>query len=321
MAGNRQTDINDCTLPEHNALDVAANRFLLDCKARNLSPGTRRFYAQRLAGFFAFLEQRNVTQPAGITTELVREFLAAFVERKASPYYAHQFARTIKAWLRFLVREHLLPAFPFDVIRMPKLPKDLLPPFTPEEVQRLVNICDSDRDTALVLTLLDSGVRAGELLALNIGALNMQTGAVRVVRGKGGKTRVTFVGARTRRALARYLATRPHASQNDPLFATLTTDHRIAFFGLQSLLRRLGAAAGVRPTGAHRFRRTFALQSLRAGMPVPQLAAMMGHEGGWPCSSGICGSWKMTYRPHTKHTARWIRCCASSAGRRLEVHQ
>lgn len=277
--GAPQTHLNEIALPERNALTRAANRFLLDCQARNLTPGTRRFYAQRLAGFFAFLEPRGVRTPQEITPELVRTFLAGYVERGASPYYTHQFARTIKTWLRFLLREHLLLEFPLDAIRTPKLPKDLLPPFTPEEVQRLVNVCNSDRDTALVLTMLDSGVRASELLALNVGDLNMQTGALRVVRGKGGKTRVTFVGARTRRALARYLATRPAAVADDPLFTTLTTNTRIAFFGLQSLLRRLGAAAGVTPTGAHRFRRTFALQSLRAGMPIPQLAALMGHEG------------------------------------------
>lgn len=277
--GALQTHLNDIALQERNALTLAANRFLLDCKARNLSPGTRRFYAQRLAGFFAFLELQGVRSPQEITPELVRTFLAGYVARNASPYYVHQFARTIKTWLRFLVREHVLPTFPLDAIRPPKLPKDLLPPFTPEEVQRLVDVCDTERDTALVLTMLDSGVRASELLALNIGDLNMQSGALRVVRGKGGKTRVTFVGARTRRALARYLETRPHAKPEDPLFTTLTTDHRIRFFGLQSLLRRLGAAADVRPTGAHRFRRTFALQSLRAGMPIPQLAALMGHEG------------------------------------------
>jgi site-specific recombinase XerD len=279
VTGNPRTHVKDIALAERNALTRAANRFLLDCKARNLSPGTRRFYAQRLAGFFAFLEQHGTTTPEGVTPEQVRAFLAGMVERNASPYYVHQFARTVKTWLRFLVNEGILEAFPLAKIRLPKLPKDLLPPFTPEEVGRLLAACDNERDTALVLTLLDSGVRASELLGLNLADYNAQTGALRVVRGKGGKTRVTFVGVRTRRALARYLATGPQATPDDPLFLTLTTEHRISFFGLQSILRRLGAAAGVKPMGAHRFRRTFALQSLRAGMPVPQLAALMGHEG------------------------------------------
>jgi site-specific recombinase XerD len=264
-------------VPATSPLGRAVNAFLLDCEARNLTPGTLRFYWQRLGNFLAFLDGQGVTEPAQMTPALLRTFIAAYASH--SPYYQHQHARVARTFCSWLVREELLPASPMRAVRLPKLPKDVLEPFGPGDVARLLDVCECDRDRAIVLTLLDSGVRASELLALDVGDFDALTGALRVRLGKGRKQRVTFVGVQTRKAIARYLTDRGKVGATEPLFVTLTGGTRLQFFGLQSLLQRLGRAAGVKPVGAHRFRRTFAIESLRAGMPLPQLAALMGHEG------------------------------------------
>jgi len=62
-----------------------------------------------------------------------------------------------------------------------------------------------DRDRAILLCLLDTGYRAAEFLALNVGDLNLSSGAALVRRGKGGKFRTVFLGGKSRRAAARYL--------------------------------------------------------------------------------------------------------------------
>ena len=71
---------------------------------------------------------------------------------------------------------------------------------SPEEVKRVLDVCGA-RDRALVMTLIDSGLRRGEALALDWEDVDLHTGAVHLRRGKGGKARVTYVGAKTRRAL------------------------------------------------------------------------------------------------------------------------
>ena len=155
-------------------------------------------------------------------------------------------------------------------LKAPKLSKELLPPFNAAEVHDLLEACEFARDTALLLTLLDSGVRAMELLNLNVGDVDLVTGAVKARRGKGQKDRTTFIGPRTRKAIARYLLERPAAQADDPFFVTLDTGTRLTFFGLASMLRRIGLAAAVRPTGAHRFRRT--LRVLQNAVGVAGLA-------------------------------------------------
>lgn len=264
-------------VPAHTPLGQAVNAFLLDCEARNLAAGTLRFYWQRLAHFLAFLDGQNVTDPAHITPTLLRTFVASYADH--SPSYQHQHARAARTFCSWMVREEFLTASPMRAVRMPRLPRDVLDPFGPGDVARLLDACQNDRDKAIVLTLLDSGVRASELLALDVGDLDTLTGALRVRLGKGRKQRVTFVGTQTRKAITHYLTDRGKVGPSEPLFVTMTGGTRLQFFGLQSLLHRLGRAAGVHPMGAHRFRRTFAIESLRAGMPLPQLAALMGHEG------------------------------------------
>ena len=185
---------NSYRVPETSPLGRAVNAFLLDCEARNLTAGTLRYYWQRLSTFLGFLDEHGITDPAQMTPALLRTFIASYAEH--SPYYQHQHARAIKTFCGFLAREGSLTDSPMRVVRMPKLPKDVLYPFGREDVARLLDACECDRDRAIVLTLLDSGVRASELLALDVGDFDALTGALRVRLGKGRKTRMTFVGVR-----------------------------------------------------------------------------------------------------------------------------
>ena len=74
------------------------------------------------------------------------------------------------------------------------------------------------------------------------------------------------------------LLTRQPKNDCEPLFVSLRTGDRLTIYGVEQLTRRLGKRAGILPCSPHMFRRGFALQSLRNGMDVYSLAALMGHE-------------------------------------------
>lgn len=99
-------------------------------------------------------------------------------------------------------------------------------------------------------------------------------GALHIREGKGGKSRVVFVGSKTMRELMRYLRGKP---QTGPLFRT-DEGQRLTYWGLRQLIRRRAEAAGVKPPSLHAFRRAFALMSLRAGMDIYSLQRLMGHS-------------------------------------------
>jgi integrase/recombinase XerD len=215
-----------------------------------------------------------------------RAYLLSLQVRRPKDTTQHAHARGIKAWLNRLVDEGDLDASPMGRVRMPRLEKRVLPPFNPEDIQALLAQCNRKtakgiRDRALVLILLDTGLRASEILSLTVGDINMRSGLT-VVMGKGRKQRTVRVGNRARKAAMRMIATRSRSGPGDPLWIAYNLDReekgQLTFYGLRTILRRLGQQAGVLPCGPHKFRRTFALWCLRDGMDLHSLRMLMGHS-------------------------------------------
>jgi integrase/recombinase XerD len=132
---------------------------------------------------------------------------------------------------------------PMKGVPAPKFTQALVETFTKEEIEALLKACEycqeaqtdkrrkftmrrptARRDRAIILTLLDTGLRASELCSLRIGDVDLKSGKVIVRHGigggsKGGKGRTVFMGKSTRRALWRYLADREDSNDpNAPLF-------------------------------------------------------------------------------------------------------
>jgi site-specific recombinase XerD len=214
-----------------------------------------------------------------VTADQLRAYLVELQGRNLAPRTVHHHASAARTLFSFLEYEGLLPAGnPMRRVKMPRLPKELLPALTPEDVRALLTACDCERDRAFVLFLLDTGVRASECAALNIADVNITTGAVMVRAGKGRKDRMVYVGSRARKGLLRYLAERGPAQPGAALWVSLGREERLTTWGLRQILERLSVRSGVRPVNPHTFRRTFALWSLRAGMDLVRLAAIMGHS-------------------------------------------
>jgi integrase/recombinase XerD len=133
------------------------------------------------------------------------------------------------------------------------------------------------RDQAIIITLIDTGLRASELCNLELRDYQPQHGRLLVRGGKGDKDRLIFIGQSARRLLWRYLVTRPAAKPTDPIFPT-NTNQPIERNNLRKTLQRIGARAGVTGITVHRFRHTFAVNFLRNGGNVLELQELLGHE-------------------------------------------
>jgi integrase/recombinase XerC/integrase/recombinase XerD len=171
-------------------------------------------------------------------------------------------------------------------VAMPKLEKRVPPAFTPQDIEELLAGCDCKkamgaRNYAIVLSLLDTGLRASEFASLHVGDVDMRSGLA-MVFGKGQKQRTVRAGAKARTAILHMLAFRDRAEDGDPLWAAYGIQGRetgaLSVHGLQSMLVRLGRKVGVVPCAPHRFRRTFALWMLRDGCDLHSLRMLMGHS-------------------------------------------
>lgn len=173
-----------------------------------------------------------ISAPGEITTRLIRAYLAKYAERGCSDSYIHGHARAIKTFVRFLrTEEYIAEMLTFQ---MPSLSKKRLLVLSAGEVRQVLEACKSIRDKALVLFLVDSGLRRGEVCALNWGHINISNGVLLVERGKGGRARSVVIGVTTRRALLAYRR-KVHHEDNDPLFHT-NNGKRLTPMGLRSSL-------------------------------------------------------------------------------------
>jgi integrase/recombinase XerD len=186
---------------------------------------------------------------------------------------------------------------PMDGVPVPRFHKAQIQPFTRDQLQALLTACDRSRDArterrrsftferftgmrdrTIIKTLLDTGLRADELCALDIRDYDAKTGELRVRHGKGGKMRFVFVEKSTRRDLWRYLIRREDRTDSDAPIFIGKFNERLNPNALRRLLSRLGEKAGVPNTHPHRFRHTFAVQFLRGGGDVFSLQNLLGHS-------------------------------------------
>jgi integrase/recombinase XerC len=248
--------------------------FMLHQEASHHTPKTLTHYRYTLNKFLRHLAHRGIKAPEDVKAEHIRAFLAYLQRQGYKDTTLHAHARAIKTFFNFLVTEEVLEVSPMHKVAMPKLEKKIHPPFTTEDIEALLEACQGEyalRDKAIVLCLLDSGLRISEFAGMNVGDVD-KDGLVRV-HGKGMKSRYVRLGASARKAMLHYLAKR-RAKQEEALW--LGRQGRLTVNGLYYALRRLGKRAGVH-CHPHRFRRTFAIWALRRGMDVYHLRAILGH--------------------------------------------
>ncbi len=133
-----------------------------------------------------------------------------------------------------------------------------------------------ERSRAILLLLLDTGMRVGELTSAKIHQVDQRNHRIQIL-GKGAKERSLPFSPRTAQALWRYLSTRPESEPDEPLFVTYNK-REIDATQLGKSLKLLGKRAGVENVHPHRFRHTFAIQYLRNSGDPYTLQRLLGHS-------------------------------------------
>lgn len=249
--------------------------FMLDAQARGFSPATLEHYRYRLSKFIGWLLEQGLTELGELNSAHTREYLTWRQTESISKTTLHTEARAMRAFLNFCVAEEWLDASP--MCKMPKRPTLIKAAVSVTDLRRVLKRC-TVREMAIILFLLDTGLRATELCSLDRADVDLNTTRVQVRQGKGGKDRTVYVGARAMKALLRYWAETNEPLPSEPVFKS-QRGQRLTRNALGKMIRRLANAANVPELTPHALRRTFAIYSLRAGMDLYTLARLMGHEG------------------------------------------
>jgi len=264
-------------------ISATAESFLIDRQARELSRFTLKFYRDFLRTFIEYCNANSLTFIQQITSDFLRRYFLAFGE-KHNPGGVHGAYRTLRAFFQWLMKEEVMaPDWknPMLKVKAPKVVLDPLEPISIQDVRALSNTCQrgdliGERDRALFLFLLDTGARAREACNMNIKDVDLNTGAVMIRYGKGGKSRMVFIGRTTRRAMRGYLRQRHDSS---PALFLSKDAERLTYDGLKQLLERRAKRAKLsNKPKLHGFRRAFALNMLRSGVDIFVLQRLMGHS-------------------------------------------
>jgi integrase/recombinase XerD len=265
---------------QESYLTTLVDGFFLERKTRNVTEGTINFYRDNLKAFLVWADRQAITEIDQLTPSAIRMYLFYLDQAGHNAGGIHAFYRSLRAFLKWYADEFDRPDYnPLRKVKAPKVPQEPLIPVSLEDVRALFNASKGEkftaaRDRAILLFLIDTGVRAKELLQVDRADLDTISGDVLIRQGKGRKPRIVFLGRVARRAVRAYLKLR-----DDIIPSLFVTDERerMTYNGLRAVITRRARIAKIKPPSLHSFRRGFALNMLRAGVDLITLSRLMGH--------------------------------------------
>jgi integrase/recombinase XerC len=268
------------------AAGAAVARFLrhLDVE-RGLSPHTVAAYRRDLEQFLGFCRRLRV-DPLAAPPDAVRRFLAWLTTRGFARTSVQRKAAALRSFYRHAVRTGVRPDNPAAPVQTPKRPRRLPAVLKRAEVEALLELPSPDdpvgaRDRAVLELLYGGGIRVGELVGLDLDAVDLGRREVRVL-GKGRKERVVPLGEPAVDALRTYLAKgRDRLMREGSPAAALFYNRRGRRLGprdVRALVSRY--ASRIRPgarVSPHTFRHTYATHLLEGGADLRAVQELLGH--------------------------------------------
>jgi integrase/recombinase XerD len=282
-------------------LSKAIAGFRLSNEASGLSKKTVTWYNSNLKLFHKWIMKEMREEPIIqlVSNEHIRHYLSE-LRNKNSCYDNHPYhpkesrplsPRTIRGYyaslssfFNWIVQEEILSSSPMQNIPKPKTPKFLPNPLTETEVKSILKACNSlpestkQRTVAMIMLLLDCGVRISELINLKFDDVEIDAGRAKIL-GKGLKERYVYFGSKSKKAVWKYISfTRPDPMANVPNLFLYIDGRSMKQTRFAHILKKLGKRAKVTNVHPHRFRRTAAIQFIRNGGNIFALQKLLGHE-------------------------------------------
>ena len=163
-----------------------------------------------------------------------------------------------------------------------KVPQKIVQPFTADDIQRLLSYCDAGtrkgaRDRALILVLLDTGLRASELANLELGDVDFAAQRMLIKHAKGNKQRVVRFGERARQAMVHYICSF-RGDAPGYLLLTARGQRHLNRSAMRTIFQRLGEECGIPKVHPHRFRHTFATWAIEQQAREIDVQRLLGHS-------------------------------------------
>ena len=270
-------DLRECQMWEDNQRDDLLESYISTLKIQGRSEKTIYRYEQMLG---RFLKEVNVTTRR-INVYHIRSWLAKEKERGIQDSSLDAERMVLSSYFGWLFRETLIERNPMANVGPIKVAKKQKKIITDIEMEKLKQACDKlngilkYRNRAILLFLASTGCRVSEMTGLNRDAVDLKNLEC-LVHGKGNKERVVYLDSVTGMAIQQYFAKRKDSGE--ALFVG-NEGKRLGTNGVRVMLKELAKLAGVENViHPHKFRRTLATEMTRHGMPIQEVANILGHD-------------------------------------------
>ena len=262
--------------------DIASllDSWLLHLSAERKSVQTRKTYGDGVRAFLRWCEATS-RSPA-LDRPTVNAFVSALLDGGAEASTARSRQLAVRRFSAWLAEEGEIAADQLVNLKPPQLDHKVVQELDEDHCRLLIKACSGRdfrdrRDEAIIRLMIETGARAGEVVAMGTRDVDLKTGVAIVRRGKGGKSRTVPLSPQTCRAIDRYLRSRrTHRLAGLPDLWLGDRSKGFSYQALYSALKGRAAAAGIPDFHPHVLRHTAAGRWLAAGGSEGGLMAVAG---------------------------------------------
>lgn len=267
----------------------ALRRFDRELRRRGAAERTRRAYGTDVGELATWASAQGMA-PRDVDYRVLRRWAARMSERGSAPSTTARKLASVRSFFRTLVEHGELGSNPADLLPAPKQPQRLPRTLKPDDVAGLLDAIPASspldlRDRALFELAYACGLRAEELVDLDVGSIDFDDEQVRV-EGKGGKTRFVPAGEQALEAVARWLergrpglaASSATPRADGPLFLS-KSGRRLSTSDVRRRLRTWARHAATQgAVHPHALRHSFATHLLEGGADLRAIQELLGHS-------------------------------------------
>lgn len=291
-------------------IEYFIDEFIEECVAKGLSKKTYASYEQTLVLFNRYLkDEQGITDITKITAEIIKNYVKYIRERgkytavayektltsnypshrhdygkKVSDVTINNYIRNIKVFFAYLKAHRHIRADPAKQIKQIKVARKPLQFLSDAEFQRLLKSMDLSkkhefRDYVIMKTLLDTGMRIGECIAVEISEVDFNDRTIHLLaeNTKGKKSRYVFFSQELAKDLKRWVQYKDRYFETDLVFPTIRNTP-LQVGTIEKNIEKYGKRAGLSNVHPHMFRNNFAKRFLMNGGDIYTLSRILGHS-------------------------------------------
>lgn len=274
-------------------LEIYVDEWLMDCKARRLSPKTIKKYNDNLTGLMRYLSELELVKLSDVNRLCVKSYCTSLLENGRKASYVNCIIKSIKAFYSFLEQEEYIKQNTMKKLKLVREDRLLLATFSDKEVVDMIRSYDKKgflniRNKVILEVFADTGMRAEELR--NVKNKDIVNGTHFIIKGKGGKERIIPISDYLLLSIKRYNRVkrgyfnnlRRYREIEDYLFVTKSGNRLKSNALLEKIVRDACKIADVsdeiKRKSCHTFRHYYAQKLLMNSVDLYTISRLLGHS-------------------------------------------